>query len=103
MNNFLQPCGLKIDIIKCTFPSLSRLLFNNNDNCNESRLCTNKKCQLCKHELQTSLDHVSSTTTGSIYPIDQNLSCTDGGIYVITGACKSQYTGKTVIFSKRFT
>ena len=103
MNNFLQPCGLKIDIIKCTFPSLSRLLFNNNDNCNESRLCTNKKCQLCKHELQTSLDHVSSTTTGSIYPIDQNLSCTDGGIYVITGACKSQYTGKTVDFSKRFT
>ena len=101
MNSLLMSCGLKIDIVKSTFPSLSRILFNNNDACNEAVPCGNAKCQLCKHELQTSLDHVTSTTTGSTYPINQNLSCSDGGIYVVTGACKSQYTGKTVDFSKR--
>ena len=103
MNTLLQPCGIKIDIVKSTFPSLSRLLFNNNDNCSEARPCMNKKCQLCKHELQTSLNLVQSTTTGASYPVsNQNLSCSDGGIYVVTGACKSQYTGKTVDFCQRF-
>ena len=36
------------------------------------------------------------------YAVDNSLRCTDGGIYVVTGACHSQYTGKTVDFCKRF-
>ena len=102
MNTMLKPCSLKIQIVKSTFPSLGRLLFNNNDNSNEHLVCSSKKCQLCANALQTSLDHVTSTTTNFSYPVDQNLSCTDGGIYVVKGECNSQYTGKTVNFSKRF-
>ena len=38
-----------------------------------------------------------------IYPIDTNVSCENGDIYVVEGACNEQYTGKTVNFSKRLT
>ena len=58
---------------------------------------------LCKHELQSQLDHICSTTTGSVYLISQNLSCTDGGIYAVTGSCNSQYTVKSIDFFKRCT
>ena len=102
MNIFLKPCNINIKIVKSTFPSLGRLLFNNNDKSNEPHPCTSKKCQLCANGLQTSLDHVTSATTGFTYPVDQSLSCSDGGIYVVKGACNSQYTGKTVNFSNRF-
>jgi predicted GIY-YIG superfamily endonuclease len=102
MNTHLKSCGLKINIVKSTFPSLGRMLFNNNDNHRELKHCTRKTCLLCKHTLQSSLDHVKSTTTGFAYQVDPNLSCTDGGIYVVKGICGSQYTGQTVDFSKRF-
>ena len=102
MNSQLKSSGLKIILVKSTSPSLGRILFNNNDNHRELKHCTRKTCSLCKHSLQSSLDHVNSTTTGFTYPVDQNLSCTDGGIYVVKGQCGSQYTGQTVDFSKRF-
>ena len=103
LNIHLKSCGMKIVIVKSTFPSLSRMLFNNNDNSREYKRCNESKCILCKHELQSQLDHICSTTTGSVYLISQNLSCTDGGIYAVTGSCNSQYTGKSIDFSKRCT
>ena len=31
------------------------------------------------------------------YTITKNLTCANGGIYVIDGECKDQYTGKTTV------
>ena len=100
--NSLLPQNTYINIVKSTFPSLSRLLFNNNDKCGNPKKCNCSKCEICKNEtLLSQLDHVTSSATGYSYPVDSSLSCTDGGIYVIKGACDSQYTGKTVHFSTR--
>ena len=102
MNSLLPQNTYHINIVKSTFPSLSRLLFNNNDKCGNPKKCNCSKCELCKNEtLLSQLDHVTSSATGYSYPVDSSLSCTDGGIYVIKGACDSQYTGKTVHFSTR--
>ena len=101
LNVHLKPCGMKIVVVKSTSPSISRILFNNNDNSRESKLCIRNKCLLCKHELKSNLDHICSSTTGIKYPVSQGLSCTDGGIYAVTGTCNSQYTGKSIDFSKR--
>ena len=40
---------------------------------------------------------VKSTFTQFSYKVDKKLTCNEGGIYVIQGACSDQYTGKTII------
>ena len=101
MNTLLPQNTFHINIVKSTFPSISRLLFNNNDKCERPKNCNCSKCDLCKNAIRSQLDHVRSTATGYSYPVDPSLSCTDGGIYLIRGAYDSQYTGKTVHFSTR--
>ena len=101
MNSLFQDSGLHIDIVTSTSLSLSRLLFNNN----EKQLldhCTDSKCLICKYGTLNKSGMITSNATGHSYVIDNTLRCTDGGIYVATGACHSQYTGKTVDFCKRF-
>ena len=41
---------------------------------------------------------VQSTVGKTHYRVGRELNCNDGGIYVVTGACSSQYTGKSVHF-----
>ena len=104
MNFLFQNSGLHIDIVSSTSLSLSRLLFNNNNN-KEKQLslhCTDSKCQVCKYDILNVSGRITSNATGCSYAIDNTLRCTNGGIYVVTGACHSQYTGKTVDFCKRF-
>ena len=37
---------------------------------------------------------ITSTITNLSYKTDKRLNCNDGGIYVVTGGCDQQYTGK---------
>ena len=101
MNSLFKDSGLHIDIISSTSLSLSRLLFNNKEK-QLSPHCTDSKCQVCKYDTLNVSGRITSSATGYSYAIDNTLKCTDGGIYVVTGACHSQYTGKTVGFCKRF-
>ena len=101
MNSLFQDSGLHIDIVISTSLSLGRLLFNNKEK-QPSPPCTDNKCLVCKHDTLNVSGRITSNATGLSYAVDNSLRCTDGGIYVVTGACHSQYTGKTVDFCKRF-
>ena len=100
MNSLVGNCGLHINIVKSTSLSISRLLFNNREKV-PSLPCTNSKCQVCKYGALNTSGRITSNATGCSYTVDNSLTCSDGGIYVVTGSCKSQYTGKTVEFCKR--
>ena len=101
MNSLFKDSGLCINVVNSTSLPLSRLLFNNNEK-QPSAPCTDRKCQVCKYNSLNLSGRITSYATGYSYPVDNSLRCTDGGIYVVTGACHSQYTGKTVDFCKRF-
>ena len=96
--------GIKIEIVKSTAPSLGRSLFNNNNSSNTMDMqCPSENCSLCNSGTINKSDKVLSTVTGKEYNVDKNLSCADGGIYVITGKCEGQYSGKTIHFGVRGT
>ena len=103
MNGVLSSSGLSIIIVKTTSLTLGQTLFNNNDVECVEKTCKNGKCVVCPNNIRSPLNHVVSTVNGHIYPIDTNINCEQGGIYVVEGACHEQYTGKTVNFSNRFT
>ena len=65
------------------------------------RKCNIKNCIVCKNDIRNPLDRISSTVTHHSYPIDSNINCENGGIYLVQGSCKAQYVGKTVDFAKR--
>ena len=98
---FTISSGLHIDIVKSTSVSIGRLLFNNHEKL-PSLPCTDNKCPVCKYGMQEVSGRITSKATGGSYAVDNALRCTDGGIYVVTGSCDSQYTGKTVDFYQRF-
>ena len=101
MNSLLDSSVLWIEIVKSTYLTLGQLLFNNNDHEQVDRTCRTEKCIVCKNGIRSPIDRITSTVNGHSYPIDTNVNCDNGGIYMIQGACKAQYTGKTVDFSKR--
>ena len=101
MNSLLDSSGLGIEIVKSTYLTLGQILFNNNDHEQVDRICSIEKCIVCKNSIRSPIDRITSTVNGYSYPIDTNINCENGGIYMIQGACKTQYTGKTVDFSKR--
>ena len=101
LNPIIEPNGMKIEIVKSTSLPIGRMLFNNNDKHTTTHSCTDSKCLACKEELLCKSGNVKSTVTGETYLVDDSINCSDGGIYVVDGACGSQYTGKTVNFSKR--
>ena len=80
---------------------MGRLLFNNNNKVYGSAEPCQNNCFVCQNGLQTKSDEVSSSVTGIKYKIDKDLSCQNGGIYVVTSACNSQYSGKTINFGNR--
>ena len=101
MNSLFNNSGLYIVIVKTTSLPISRLLFNNKEKV-PPLPCTDKECLVCKYDMQNTSGRVTSTATGCSYSVDNSLNCSQGGIYVVTGSCQSQYTGKTVDFCKRF-
>ena len=48
------------------------------------------------NDLQNKSGVVKSSVTGTEYRVSTNLTCNNGGIYVINGKCNGQYTGKTI-------
>ena len=103
MNGVLSSSGLSIGIVKTTSLTLGQVLFNNNDVECVEKSCKNSKCVVCPNNIRSPLNHVVSTVNGHNYPIDTNINCELGGIYVVEGACHEQYTGKTINFANRFT
>ena len=66
-------------------------IFNNNNNNNSSPICECHvhKCVVCPNDIQNKSGIV------------KKLTCNEGGIYVIQGACSDQYTGRTINYGNR--
>ena len=103
INAYLKNKNIKIEIIKSTGSSLSKLIFNNNVKPSTPKVCTLQNCTICSNSLRPDADSIVSPTNGRIYKLNPNLSCLDSGIYCIASPCVSLYTGKTTHeFNKRF-
>ena len=103
MNNTLVDHGIKLEIVRCTGPSIGQLLFNNRENIDIPHNCSNAKCQICKNTLRPNQCGVISPTTDRLYSIDPNMNCENSGIYCIQCPCSSLNTGKTTVpFGARF-
>ena len=102
INPLVAQKGIKIEIVKSTAPSLGRLLFNNNNSSyTMDHQCQNNNCSLCRSDIINKSGNVVSTVTDTEYMVDKNLTCANGGIYIITGQCQGQYSGKTIHYGKR--
>ena len=99
MNSLLK--DIKIEIVMSTGPTLGRLLFNNNNRIVNPVGSCEGNCFVCRNELQSKSGEVVSSITGLKYPVDNTLSCKNGGIYVVKGNCNDQYSGKTINFGNR--
>ena len=55
----------------------------------------------CRNSILNDTGFVKSNVVDKTYKVDTNLSCKNGGIYIIEGACVGQYTGKTIHFGVR--
>jgi len=95
MNQILASEKLKIEVVRSTAPTIGQLLFNNN-NTFSIQECSTDNCVVCVNDLQNKSGVVKSFVTGTEYKISKNLTCNNGGIYVINGKCGGQYTGKTI-------
>ena len=91
----------KIQIVNSTGPTIARLLFNNRNLDMDTKEQCNLNCFVCINDLQNKSGLVVSTVTGMSYKVPNDLSCLNGGIYVVQGRCKSQYIGKTIHFGLR--
>ena len=83
-----------------TGPTLGRFLFNNQNRNFLSEQCA-PNCFVCVNGIQNKSGEIVSTVTGKQYKVPTNLSCNDGGIYVVKGSCGNQYSGKTIHFGVR--
>ena len=102
INPLVSQKGIKIEIVKSTAPTLGRILFNNSNSSNKSdNQCHNNNCSLCCSNIINKSGKVASTVTGIAYNVDKNLTCSNGGIYAITGQCRGQYSGKTIHYGTR--
>ena len=98
MNSLLTK--IRIQIVMSTGCTLGRLLFNNNNRWSGSTEPCAENCFVCSNSIQETGDIVS-TVTGLKYGVDQNLTCSNGGVYVVKSGCLDQYTGKTIHFGIR--
>ena len=101
MNPYLSTSGIKIDIVRSTAPTIGQVLFNNNNKSSIVHQCDMNNCVICPIGIQNTSGLVKSSLTKREYNVDKNLTCNDGGIYVISGICTGQYTGKTIHFGNR--
>ena len=96
MNTILSPQNLKIEVVRGTAPTVGQLLFNNNNKPPTTEVCTTNNCVVCTNGLQNKSGYLKSSVTGTEYKVSAELTCKQGGIYVINGKCSGQYTGKTI-------
>ena len=96
MNLILSSQKLKIEVVRSTSPAVGQLLFNNNNKSSTIQECRKNNCVVCVNDLQNKSGFLKSTVTGTEYRINSNLTCNEGGIYVINAQCNGQYTGKTI-------
>ena len=101
MNGIVRDKGFHIEIIRSTFPKISQIIFNNHDKGQTDKLCKNINCFVCRNDMVNRSRKISSNLTNVVYHTESNLNCDNGGIYVISGKCDGQYTGKSVNFYDR--
>ena len=99
MNSLLT--DINIQIVMSTGPTLGRLLFNNNNKVQGSVEPCQENCFVCRNGLLVKSGEVVSSVTGIKFNVDKDLSCNNGGIYVVKGNCNNQYSGKTIHFGNR--
>ena len=75
MNTILVNTDIRIQVVNCTFFSLSRLLFNNNDQVSIVDGCQPNKCTVCKNDIRNKTGLVKSEVTGNTYKVDDSLNC----------------------------
>ena len=68
-----------------------------------NEVCITNNCVVCTNDLQNKSGNLKSSVTGDEYKVNAQLTCTQGGIYVINGKCNGQYTGKTIHNGSRCT
>ena len=89
-------------IVKTTGPIIVQLLFNNSNKALHDNIdCPLSNCFVCSNDIQNTSGVASSTTNGTHFRLGKPLNCSQGGIYLVSGACSEQYTGKTVHFGPR--
>ena len=59
--------------------------------------CNSQNCIICNNEMNKVNSLVKSSVTSKSYKVNKNLNCINSGIYVITGGCLQQYSGKTTV------
>ena len=104
MNTALRSHNVGFEIIKTTAPTIGNMLFNNSNNSNNliTKKCTSK-CRVCETNGRGDRKQVVSKANGATYSIDENPTCCNSGIYMITCKCKEQYVGKTTVtFTQRY-
>ena len=94
MNSLSHP-QFNIELVKSTSFSISQLLFHNCVNIRETATCIPSNCFICNNNLNNGKETVTSSITNKSYKVNKMLNCNDGGIYVVTGGCEQQYSGKT--------
>ena len=93
--NALMVSQMKIELVKSTTFSIGQLLFRNCVNMGETIDCVTQDCIICSNDMNKGNSMITSNITNNSYKINKRLKCNDGGIYVVTGGCEQQYTGKT--------
>ena len=93
--------NIRIEIVHCTSPSLSQLLFNNGNGRRNSHILSSDGCAECRHHMVNDTGVVCSSVTRRRFKVNNNFNCSDGGIYVIDITCTAQYTGKTIHYGIR--
>ena len=73
----------RIEIVHCTSPSLSQLLFNNGNGRRNSHILSSDGCAECRHHMVNDTGVVCSSVTRRRFKVNNNFNCSDGGIYVI--------------------
>ena len=99
--NSTPHANIKVVIVKTTGLTIGQLLFNNSNRDVEPSDCMVKGCVICPNNIQNESGVVVSNVSGSQYFVKNNLNCNQGGIYIASGICSAQYTGKTVYFGTR--
>ncbi len=103
MNRILFNSDIRIEIVKCTSASISRLLFNNGNAISNPVVAYSDGCTACTNGIINDTGYLKSNVTDKSFKVDINLNCKNGGIYVVDAACAAQYTGKSIHFGVRST
>ena len=87
--------------MKGNAPTVGQYLFNNNNKVSSLEDCQIHNCLVCSNNIENKSGSVKSALKETEFKVQRGLTCNQGGIYLFEGACRSQYTGKTVSFGNR--